>query len=481
MMHSFCGFRRFVLSIIVLNVGFQACAVGPDYVPSQPELAPFHNQAQPLAVETQPVPAIEAWWTGFNDPTLATVLTRALSDNLDLAAALARVEQARAVAARAGADIFPGTDFDASSTFKHESLAGEFGSVATGSDNFRRNIREDVIGPSASWELDLFGRVRRSRAAAQEEVEATEADRASVRVIVAADIADAYFQIRGYQARIAVADTQLSIGEHLLTLVRERYDVGVATKRELAQAQALLEHARTTIPPLRSALEKQLNRQDVLMGAQPGTYARECEAVKDIPQVPPIPQDSKPIDVLRRRPDVIAAERRVAASSERTGAAISGYYPKISLAGVLGFDSLDGGNLFSQGAFEAQGGAALQWRLFDFGRIDAEVAKARGANAEALAHYRQTILLAAADVENALSAFAHTEARRISLLAEVQSLIKAHELSEEAYRAGAITLIDVLDADRQLLAASDDFAAVRADVARAAVGVFRAMGGGWEQ
>jgi outer membrane protein TolC len=216
------------------------------------------------------------------------------------------------------------------------------------------------------------------------------------------------------------------------------------------------------------------------MGVQPGTYAHELATAREIPSIPAIPGDEQPTDMLRRRPDIIAAERRLAASNERIGAAISEYYPKISLSGALGFDSLNASYLFTSGAFQPIGGGALRWRLFDFGKVAAEVAKARGADAEALAVYRNTVLRAAEDVENALSGLAQTEADMIELQDEVQSLVKARDLAEQAYRAGSITLTDVLDANRQLLVAQDELDANRADAARSAVGVFRALGGGWD-
>lgn len=184
--------------------------------------------------------------------------------------------------------------------------------------------------------------------------------------------------------------------------------------------------------------------------------------------------------MLRRRPDIIAAERRLAASNERIGATISDYYPKVSLSGALGFDSISASKLFTASAFQPVGTGALRWRLFDFGKVDAEVRQARGANAEALALYRQAVLKAAEDVENAFTALSQTEARRQELQDEVASLTRARDLSERAYKAGAITLTDVLDADRQLLVARDELDSTRADSARAAVGTFRALGGGWE-
>jgi NodT family efflux transporter outer membrane factor (OMF) lipoprotein len=333
--------------------------------------------------------------------------------------------------------------------------------------------------------------LRRNAAAAAGELQAAQADQLGTRVTVAADAADAYLQVRGFQARLAVAQDQIETDAKLLELVRARRHAGAADEREIAQAEALLRQARTVVPTLRANLSAQLNRLDVLMGAQPGTYANELTQgsgqangpahgqAGDIPAIPPITAQASPTDVLRRRPDVIAAERRLAASNERIGAALSDYYPKLSLSGLLGFDSLNTNDLFTARAFQPAITGGLRWRLFDFGKVDAEVQSARGANAEALAIYRQTVLKAAEDVENAFVSLTETQARRVELDGEVASLQRARDLSERAYRAGSITLTDVLDADRQLLVARDDLDATRADAARAAVAAFRALGGGW--
>ena len=171
--------------------------------------------------------------------------------------------------------------------------------------------------------------------------------------------------------------------------------------------------------------------------------------------------------------------RSLAASNERIGVAIADYYPKISLSGILGFDSLNSGHLFTAGGFQPAAVAGLRWGLFDFGRVDAEVKQAPGANAEALLVYRQAVLRAAEDVENALATLTETQVYVSEVQAEVQSLARARDLSQQAYRAGSITLTDVLDADRELLRAQDQLDANRADAARAAVAVFRSFGGGW--
>ncbi len=344
---------------------------------------------------------------------------------------------------------------------------------------YNRNQRLYDVGAAASWEVDLFGGLQRGVEAADAEEQAADAERLGTRISIAADAADAYFQVRGDQARLAVAQRQIDVDAHLLDLVRQRHTSGVAADREAAQAEALLQQARTTVPPLRIDLEAQLNRLDILMGAQPGTYAKELAAPGEIAAIPAIPGTDQPLDVLRRRPDIIAAERRVAAASAHIGVAISDYYPKISLSGALGFDSMSAGHLFTARAFQSIATGALRWRLFDFGKVDAEVMQAQGANAEALAQYRQSVLHAAEDVENAFIALTQSEVRTQHLQQEVASLTRARDLAQQSYEAGVIPLTDVLDADRQLLVAQDDLASNRANAARAAVRSFRALGGGW--
>ncbi|WP_250469663.1 efflux transporter outer membrane subunit [Caballeronia sp. GAFFF2] len=459
-----------------LFAALAGCAVGPDYVTPQTALQPLQH------VPTQTgktAPPLDTWWTGFDDPMLVTVVERALSQNLDLAASFARVQQARAAAASAGAQLLPTVDLDASASAQHQSLVSPLGSLAHTFPGYSRDQREYTVGAAASWEIDLAGGLRRDAAAATREEEAAQAEQAGTRVTVAADAADAYLQVRGFQARLAVAQDQISTDARLLDIVRLRVAAGAADEREVAQADALLKQARTVVPTLRVQLNAQLNRLDVLMGVQPGTYASELATAADIPGIPSIDASPDATALLRQRPDVIAAERRLAASNERIGAAIADYYPKLSLTGLLGFDSGGSHELFTARAFQPAITAGLRWRLFDFGKVDAEVAAARGANAEALAVYRQSVLRAAEDVENAFVALSETQNRGIELDAEVAALTRARDLSQRAYKAGAITLTDVLDADRQLLVARDDLDATRADAARAAVGAFRALGGGW--
>jgi outer membrane protein TolC len=262
-------------------------------------------------------------------------------------------------------------------------------------------------------------------------------------------------------------------------LLRRRAAVGVSADRELREAEAELEGVRATLPPLTAALDAQLNRLDVLMGAEAGTYRAELAAAAPTPAPPAIAPGDGPADLLRRRPDVLAAEQRLIAANARIGAAISDYYPKVSVSGLLGLDSLGASQLFTGAAVAHQVSAGFSWRLFDFGRVDAEVAGAKGHDAEALAAYRSTVYRATEEVEDAFSALVHQEARADALQRQVGQLTIARAQAEQAYEQGVTSLVEVRDADRELLAAADQLEQTRADAARSAVTAFRALGGGW--
>lgn len=468
----------FIAAVITfLTVG---CQVGPRYQQPIVKLQPYHNAPEVEArKDAPPAPVLDTWWTGFNDPALIRIVERALAQNLDLAASVARVEQARAVAKEAGAKRLPNVAVQGDSTSLRQSLDSPFGRYGSTIPGFDRNQSYLDLGVGATWEADIFGSLRRGAEAANAEMQAAEAERLGTRVSIVAEAADAYMQVRGTQVRLAFAKDQIATDEHLLKLVAQRKAAGVASDRELAQAEALLSQAKATVPTLNIALETQLNRLDVLMGAQAGTYAAELSVTADIPVIPGIANALDASDLLRRRPDIVAAERRITASNARIGQAIAEYYPKISLSALLGNQAISPGDLFRARGFQPSAVAGLRWRLFDFGRVDAEVKQARGANAEALIQYRKSVLRATEDVEDAFSALAESESRGREVSHEVSSLQRVKDLSEQSYKAGVIPLTDVLDADRQLLVAKDDLASTRETAARAAVSSFRALGGGW--
>jgi NodT family efflux transporter outer membrane factor (OMF) lipoprotein len=463
-------------SIYVLaSLALAACAVGPDYRRPDVHLTSTYVGGSAIKATAR---TSDTWWREFNDPMLDRVVERALAQSLDIAQVQARVDQARAAARAAGATLAPTFVAGGSAESVHQSLKSPIGEIAH-AVGAARNYDDYSLSAEASWEIDLFGALRRGREAARADMDSAEVTAGAARISIAAEAADGYLALRGLQARLAVAEEQEDTENKLVELVRQRFEQGVSSDRELQRAIGALEGVRASVPPLRAAIDGQLNRLDVLMGVQAGTYRAELLPPNAVPIAPRPSGSLTPSDLLRRRPDVIAAERHLAAANSRIGAALAEYYPHVSLSGALGLESIAGRDLFTGDASQSAGLAGLRWRLFDFGRVDAEVAAARGRNAEALAAYRAAILRATEDVETALSRCTQSSIETGVLEREIAALRAARAETQLAYQNGAVGLIDVLDADRELLAASDQLAAAKAAAARASVAAFRALGGGW--
>jgi NodT family efflux transporter outer membrane factor (OMF) lipoprotein len=452
------------------------CAVGPAYHRPGMELPPaFRNGAQIAG----PLPSPDAeWWAGFHDPVLTKIIDRTLAQNLDLAAAAARVSEARAAAALAGAALLPNGSLETSASSSHDSLRSPIGEVvhAVGAP---RNYQTYSAGAQASWDVDLFGSLRRAREAAGAEAQAVEVSQTAIRIAISAEAADAYLELRGLQAQLRLADSQEGTQSRLVELVRLRVDQGVSSDRELQRTIGEFERVRSLKPALRAAIEAEIYRLDVLMGTPAGTHYDEL-AIEAIQPAAPHPAGSvTPADLIQRRPDIVVAERHLAAANARIGAAVAEYYPHVTFSGLLGFESISTGTLFTSAGQQSGVLAGLRWRLFDFGRVDAEVAIARGRDQEALAGYRAALLHATEDVEAALSRFVQSRSEAEILGRQIETLTRAREEAQTAYEGGVLPLIEVLDADRDLLDAKDRLAVANANEARAAVASFRALGGGW--
>ncbi len=425
-------------------------------------------------------PALDDWWRGFHDDALTRAVERAVSDSPNLARARARLEQAQALAQATGADRMPRMDLQASSTAVSQSLLDPLTRLASALPGFDRDYVHQRIGARASWEIDLFGGSRALRDATLAEAAAAGESARAAQIGLAAEVADTYLRLRVAQARLATTRAQEALAQRLADLVSQRVDQGLSARRELDSAVAVLEGVRAAMPPLHAAVETELVQLDVLMGAAPGTHRGEFERAAPLPVAPGIAAAAGPAALLRRRPDLRAAEVQLLASQARIAAALSEYYPKVSLSALVGLNSVVSGRLVSGDALGSEFGAALRWRLFDFGRVDAEVALARGRQAEALAHYRAAVFTAAAEVETALLTLLNEEARAMALGRQLERLRSARGLAFSAYSQGAVSLLEVLDLDRQLLAVSDQQMLARAGAARAAVASFRALGGGWQ-
>jgi NodT family efflux transporter outer membrane factor (OMF) lipoprotein len=454
-----------------------ACAVGPAYHPPHMELpGTFRNGGEIAAVAASSPDAV--WWAGFHDPLLTQIIERTLAQNLDLAAAAARVNQARAAAALAGAALLPQGTLAASGASAQDSLTSPLGKIAHAVGG-PRNYQTYSAGAQASWELDLFGSLSRRREAARADAGGAETGQAAIRIAISAEAADAYLDLRGLQAQLRLADSQEETQSRLVELVRLRLGQGVSSDRELQRAIGELERVRALKPTLRAAIDADMYRLDVLMGTPAGTHHAELAAEAEQPTAPQPVGSVAPADLMQRRPDIAVAERHLAAANARIGAAIAEYYPHLTFSGLTGFESVDAGSLFASAARENSALIGLRWRLFDFGRVDAEVAIARGREQEALAAYRGTVLQATQDVEAALSQFIESRSEAEVLRREISALTRAREQAQTAYEGGVLPLLEVLDADRDLLAARDRLAAANAGEARAAVASFRALGGGW--
>ena len=468
-----------LLAAATVAVAATGCAVGPDYRrPDAP--APDRYLGQPAAAQA-PAAGLAAWWDAFGDPQLVRYVGLALERNLDLAQAAARVEQARAGLRAADAALLPSATLNGSAARAYQSVETPLGRVLAATPGYARWGNAYDVSAAASWEIDLSGGLRRGREAAGADYQASAADVVATRLAVAAQTADVYIGIRGLQTRLDIAQQQVATRRDLLAKVRLLHDKGVAPESQVHQTEGELAQAEATVPALRAALDVASNALDVLLGMPPGTHREELSKTATIPAVPAIGAMGTPADLLQRRPDVIAAERRVAASHARIGAALGEYYPHVSLSALLGSaTTLSAGHLFGAGANEGAALLGVRWRLFDFGRIDAQIAQARGREAEALAAYRLAVLHATEDVENAFSALANRAQQATILARGEEALARSRAASFAAYRRGAGSLIDVLRADDTLLRTADARAQAQTDTARAAVAAYKALGGGWE-
>lgn len=470
--------------LLVMLVGSLAtgCAVGPDYV--RPNLTTMESYLHQAEVEQRHAAAsanLQLWWESFDDPQLTQFVRLALEQNLDLAQALARIEQARAGLGAANAALLPSGNISGQAVRSYQSLETPLGQVLNSTPNFDRYGNAYEVNLNAGWELDLFGGLRRGRETALADYQASEAGAVATRLTVAAQTANIYIAIRGLQSRLDVAQRQVKTQQELLAIIKLLYNKGLVAELEVSQVEGALAMVQASIPVLETGLDAAMNSLDVMLGTPPGTHRAELSDIRAIPLVPDLGVTGTPGDLLRRRPDLIMAERRLAAANARIGVAMAEYYPKLSFNGLLGSaTSVSGSNLFSNSANQAAGVLGLRWRLFDFGRINAQIGQAKGQEAEMLASYRLAVLRATEDVENAFSSLVNTEQQATILAKGIDSLSRAREASFTAYQQGIISLIEVLQADENLLRAEDLHTQAKIGSAQAAVAAFNALGGGWQ-
>ncbi|MGC0824669.1 efflux transporter outer membrane subunit [Pantoea agglomerans] len=468
------------LSLMVSSGLLAGCAVGPDYHRPDVPLPDRYQSAMQQRSATRPA-NFAVWWEGFNDPLLSRLVSDALARNLDIAQASARMAQARAGLGAATAALLPSGNVSGQASRAYQSVETPLGQVLSSTPDYNRYGNAYETNLNAGWEIDLFGGLRRGRQSALADYQASEAGVAATRLAVAAQTADIYITLRGLQARLAIAEAQVRTRQELLEKVQLLHSKGVAPEYQVRQSEGELAQVQATVPELLTGIDAAMNALDVMLGTPAGTHRTELTSAGTIPQAPLITSTGTPGDLLRRRPDIIVAERHLAASSARIGVAISEYYPKFSLSALLGSaTAVSGDNLFSSGASQSAGVLGLRWRLFDFGRINAQIDQAKGQEAEALAAYRLSVLRATEDVENAFSALVNRENQTATLVKGEAALASARQSSFVAFRQGTASLIDVLHNDETLLQISDARAQAQTESARAAVATFRALGGGWQ-
>lgn len=458
-----------------------SCSIGPDYIkPAIPVKQQFDGQSEVAQRAAEVDSSLANWWQSYKDPQLTRFVSLALQQNLQLAEANARIEQAKARLGSAHAALLPAGNIEGQAARAYLSIETPLGQVLNATPNYSRygNAYEANLG--IAWELDLFGSLRHEKAAALADYEAAEASTVATRLAVAAQTADIYINIRGLQARLDVAQHQLKTHQALLSNLQLLFGKGLIAEIEVYQAESALAQTKAAVAALQSGLVQAMNALDVMLGAQPGTHRQELSVTTPLPTIPAIKNMGTPGDLLQRRPDLIVAERRLAGANARIGQAVAEYYPKFSLNGLIGSATTDSaGQLFGNSSSQASSALGLRWRLFDFARINAQIDQAKGREAELLAAYRLATLKATEEVENAFTELLHLEQQAELSGQGENALNNARAASSAAYRQGTVSQIEVLRSDEQWLRMSDT--RIRAQIAsiRASVSTFKALGGGW--
>lgn len=459
------------------------CAAGPDFqggtLPSTD--AHFARDVQRAggagdAVPSHARPPVEAaFWRQFQDAELTRLVEQALQANRDLRQAVARLDGAQALLQASRFDQIPTLTASAQAQQQKRSESEAAGGP--------RSQRSYGAGVAASWEIDVFGRVRRNIEAHGAEVRAEAADLAGLQVAIAAQVAASYTELRGWQQRLALARANAANQEQTLKLVQLRLELGRDTPFDLARTQALLEGTRARIPALQAQIAVAQHRLAVLTGRQPGALIAELDAAAPLPALPQLPtaiDPGTPADLLRRRPDVAAAEARLHAATARIGVATADLFPRLSLGGLLGTAALGSTSLFNGASARSSVFLGVDWSFLDVGRVRARIAASEAGGAAALAGYQQTVLLALEETENALVRLQRTQDEDGHLTQAAAQRQWAEQLAQRRYQAGSIGLYELLDAQRDLYAAQDAAADSRTRGLRAAVHLFQALAGGWQ-
>jgi len=441
------------------------CAVGPHYKAPQPAAVTFHGADPQLVTDA---PFDPRWWKQFEDPVLDSLIQKSLAANTSIRVAEARLAESRAVFDERKLDRYPTVPADASYSYAKQQIPGFFNKPAT--------INTFRSGFDAYWEVDLFGRVRHSVAAAASDDQAVEADLHDVEVSVVAELARNYFELRGAQWRLAVAERSLQNQRETLRLTQLRRDAGVGEEQDVASAAARVAATDATIPLLELETKRAEYRIAVLTGIRPGGLSADLSPRSYAPIDKALPIGDA-ADLLRRRPDVRAAERRLSAATERQGVAVAQLFPQVSVSAFVGFLAGRGSLFFTTQSFATAASPTVTWSAFDLGRARARVRGSSAATDEALASYDETVLRALEETEYSFSNYHAQQDRLVKLNAQAQESKRAASIARLRYREGVIDFLSLLDAERTQLQAEDAVAESERDVYVAVIALYKALGG----
>jgi NodT family efflux transporter outer membrane factor (OMF) lipoprotein len=463
------------------------CTVGPDYNGPPQIFSPGRAFARASSVSTKPGPGEAQWWIALRDPQLDQLETAALAANSDLAVAKARIRESRAQLQSQRAQLRPTTGSSALLLHTHggsnllASLAGgsaQSEAAADGSGAQDSNLYD--VGFDASWEIDLFGGQRRAVEGAAASEQAQIDDLADAEVSLTAEIARAYIGLREAQRRLTLNNANVGLQQKMLGLTRRRIVGGTATDLDAERLESQLAQTLESLPSLRVQIDDQLDQLSTLTGRVPGDLDTELKAPGPIPLPPRTVAIADPAELLRRRPDIRAAERGLAAANAAIGQHIADYFPKLQLLGDIGYSSTDISDLFSANSLSAIGAPFLSWKPFDFGRTKAAIEQARASNDEALANYQGVVLKALADAETALSRYGNQRAVVVDAMRANTAAERAASTMRLRYAGGTATLIDELDTEREQVQTEQSLAEAVAELTSDYVGLQKSLGLGWD-
>lgn len=452
----------------LLALALSACAVGPDY--KTPATEPAHISADNLkGFDRAHFEGI--WWQQFDDPTLNKLVTQSLAGNRELRVAFARLRAARAIRDDVSNDAMPTITSRASSNLGKGQVPGQ--------TEKRVNSERYDLGLDMAWEIDLFGRIQRQLEASDADEQVAAADLYQLQVTMIAELVDAYGELRGAQLRERIALANLKNQQDSKTITESLRDAGVGDQLDVMRADARLAAVEASVPQLQAEQVRQRNRIATLLGERPDALSVDLSPA-NLPAIAKALNIGNPGDLLQRRPDIMSAERKLAAATARIGVAKADLFPRVSLSGFLGFTAGRGSQIGSAAANAWALGPSITWPAFDLGSVRARL---RGAGAEAdgaLANYEQHVLLALEESENAFSDYGKRQQRLVALIRQSESSRIAADLAAIRYREGTVDFLVLLDAQRERLAAEDSQAQAEVELYRGVVAIYKALGGGWQ-